>query len=158
MFAKVFLNAKEEKEIQQGFPWVFDNEISHLKYRSDEKNPASEWLNLPLKDAEVADGSLVEVFTKAGGFLGSGILNKKSKITVRLLGNDHADRISEDREKYFEKRVNAHDKDFANAREVRNYFEETVTNQANRLSSMEKVSDTDILEFRLEDLPKRELR
>ena len=107
MFAKVFLNAKEEKEIQQGFPWVFDNEISHLKYRSDEKNPASEWLNLPLKDAEVADGSLVEVFTKAGGFLGSGILNKKSKITVRLLGNDHADKISEGRDKYFEKRIEA---------------------------------------------------
>ena len=36
-FARVFLNAKEEKEIQTGFPWVFDNEISHVKYRKSEK-------------------------------------------------------------------------------------------------------------------------
>ncbi len=83
------------------------------------------------------------------------------RIFVRMC-NDNQYKLSEqvykEVEKYFEKRVNAHDKDFANAREVRNYFEETVTNQANRLSSMEKVSDTDILEFRLEDLPKRELR
>lgn len=107
MYAKVFLNAKEEREILQGFPWVFDNEISHFKYRADEKNPASEWVNAGLKDAAVSDGSLVEVCTKAGGFLGSGILNKKSKITVRLLGNEHADKISEDTEKYFEKKVEA---------------------------------------------------
>ena len=27
MTSKIFLKAKEEKEIKQGFPWVFDNEI-----------------------------------------------------------------------------------------------------------------------------------
>ena len=41
-FPRVFLNSKEEKEIQQGFPWAFDNEISHIKHRADEK---SEWKN-----------------------------------------------------------------------------------------------------------------
>ena len=41
-FPRVFLNKNEEKEIQQGYPWVFDNEISHLKHRADEK---SEWQN-----------------------------------------------------------------------------------------------------------------
>ena len=30
-FPRVFLNSREEKEINQGFPWVFDNEISHIK-------------------------------------------------------------------------------------------------------------------------------
>ena len=33
---RVFLNAKEEKEILQGFLWVFDNEISHVKYQKSE--------------------------------------------------------------------------------------------------------------------------
>ena len=35
--AKVFLKPNEEKEILQGFPWVFDNEILSVK-NHDEKN------------------------------------------------------------------------------------------------------------------------
>ena len=42
-FPRVFLNNKEEKEIQQGFPWVFDNEISHVKHRADKADEKSEW-------------------------------------------------------------------------------------------------------------------
>jgi len=99
---RVFLNSKEEREILQGFPWVFDNEISHLKYRETENG---EWKNASLKEAKVDDGSVVEVCTKAGGFLGTGIINKKSKITVRIIGNEHADVIYEDIEKYWEKKV-----------------------------------------------------
>lgn len=101
-FARVFLNSKEEREILQGFPWVFDNEISHLKYRETENG---EWKNASLKECSVADGSVVEVCTKAGGFLGTGIINKKSKITVRLIGNEHADVIYEDIDSYWQKKV-----------------------------------------------------
>ena len=102
MFAKVFLNAKEEREILQGFPWVFDNEISHFKHRADEK---SEWKNESLADCTVPDGSAVEVCTKAGGFLGTGILNKKSKISVRLISSEHADKVFEDISDFWEKRI-----------------------------------------------------
>lgn len=102
MFAKVFLNAKEEREILQGFPWVFDNEISHFKHRADEK---SEWKNESLADCTVPDGSAVEVCTKAGGFLGTGILNKKSKIAVRLISSEHADKVFEDISDFWEKRI-----------------------------------------------------
>lgn len=105
MAVKVFLNSKEEKEINQGFPWVFDNEISHLKHRADENDDKSEWVNESFKETSVADGSAVEVCTKAGGFLGTGILNKKSKIAIRLIGTDHADKIFENTEAYWEKRV-----------------------------------------------------
>ena len=101
-FPRVFLNSKEEKEIQQGFPWAFDNEISHIKHRADEK---SEWKNEPLKDCTVEDGAVVEVYTKAGGFLGTGIINKKSKITVRIIGSEHADVIMADTAAYYEKKV-----------------------------------------------------
>ena len=101
-FPRVFLNNKEEKEIQQGFPWVFDNEISHIKYRADEK---SEWKNESLKNCSVEDGSVIEVYTKAGGFLGTGVINKKSKITVRLIGNEHADVIINDAAAFYEKKI-----------------------------------------------------
>lgn len=92
-YPRLFLNAKEEKEIQQGFPWVFDNEISHFKHRADEK---SEWKNENLKECSIPDGTAVEVYTKAGGFLGTGILNKKSKITVRIISSEHGDQLFSD--------------------------------------------------------------
>lgn len=62
---KIFLNPKEEDRIQLGHPWVFDNEIG--RYQGDCNN-----------------GEVVEVYTKAGHFLGRGIINKNSKISVRL--------------------------------------------------------------------------
>ena len=104
-FPRVFLNNKEEKEIQQGFPWVFDNEISHIKYRADKADEKSEWKNEALRECTVEDGSTIEVYTKAGGFLGTGIINKKSKITVRIIGNEHADVIMADTAAFYEKKV-----------------------------------------------------
>ena len=101
-FTRVFLNPKEEKEILQGYPWVFDNEISYIKHRPNER---SEWKNEELKNCSVPDGSAVEVYTKAGGFLGTGIINTKSKITIRLIGNEHADKIFENVDLYWEKRI-----------------------------------------------------
>ncbi|MCQ2598095.1 MAG: class I SAM-dependent rRNA methyltransferase [Treponema sp.] len=99
---RVFLNAKEEKEILQGFLWVFDNEISHVKYQKTEDG---EWLNEPLKDCTVPDGTIVEVCNKAGGFLGTGVLNKKSKITIRLISSDHLDKVTEDIPSFIDKKI-----------------------------------------------------
>ena len=104
-FPRVFLKNKEEKELQQGFPWVFDNEISHIKYRADNADDKSEWKNEVLGECSVEDGATVEVYTKAGGFLGTGIINKKSKITVRIIGSEHADVIMADTSAYYEKKV-----------------------------------------------------
>ncbi len=105
-FPRVFLNKNEEKEVQQGFPWVFDNEISHLKYRNDDK---SEWKTQNLTECSVANGTVVEVYTKAGGFLGCGIINKNSKITVRIVSNDHADQLLKDTKQFwFNKIQNAY--------------------------------------------------
>ncbi|MBQ6056478.1 MAG: class I SAM-dependent rRNA methyltransferase [Treponema sp.] len=100
MFPRVFLKPKEEQEIQQGFPWVFDNEISTVKF--EEKSGVKQ---TSLEECKVEDGSVVEVFAHAGGFLGTGIINRKSKITVRLIGYEHADRVTEDTASYYEKKV-----------------------------------------------------
>ena len=101
-FPRIFLNKGEEKEILQGMPWVFDNEISYIKHRGSEKDA---WKNESFGECTVADGAAVEVYSKAGGFLGTGILNKKSKIAVRILGHENADVILADTAAYFEKRV-----------------------------------------------------
>ena len=104
-FPRVFLKSKEEKELQQGFPWVFDNEISHIKHRADLNDDTSEWVNEEPGKFSVEDGKAVEVYTKAGGFLGTGIINKKSKITVRIIGSEHADVIMADTAAFYEKKV-----------------------------------------------------
>ena len=101
-FIRIFLNSKEEREILQGFPWVYDNEISHVKYRKTERD---EWKVSPLGEAEIENGSGVEVFTKAGGFLGTGIVNKASKIAVRIISHEHADKVFEDIAKLWEQRI-----------------------------------------------------
>ncbi|MBP3709022.1 MAG: class I SAM-dependent rRNA methyltransferase [Treponema sp.] len=110
-YARIFLKAKEEREITQGFPWAFDNEISHAKYLASD---GSGWKTVPLAECAVADGSGIELFTKAGGFLGTGIINRKSKITVRLISREHADTVFENTKSFIEKRV----RDAVNIRRV----------------------------------------
>ncbi|MDY6396189.1 MAG: class I SAM-dependent rRNA methyltransferase [Treponema sp.] len=102
MYARVFLNKKEEAELKQGFPWVFDNEISHVKYDSPEGVKQTS-----LAECEVNDGSVVEVFANAGAFLGSGVINKKSKITVRMIGGEHADQIMADPQAFYDAKIQA---------------------------------------------------
>ncbi len=85
---RVFLNKKEDEEIKQGFPWVFDNEIAFLKEPRKDKNGIEHIDDIKLSDSTVSDGSLVEVISKNGLFLGYGIINKKSKITVRIMRRD----------------------------------------------------------------------
>ena len=54
--------------------------------------------------------------------------------------------------KYFEKRWQARDETFANAREVRNFFERVTAYQANRVASAGQLSDQALSELLLRDL------
>lgn len=100
MFSRVFLKKGEENELQQGFPWVFDNEIDFLKVM--QKSGVTKF---SLDTAPVKDGDVVEVYANAGGFLGTGIINRKSKITVRIIGKEYADKIMENPEAYYEQKI-----------------------------------------------------
>ncbi len=77
---KIFLKPAEEKQIRQGSPWVFDNEIGFVRYESGGKICTS-----LLDECAVPDGEVAEVYSKSGLFLGCGVVNRRSKITVRLL-------------------------------------------------------------------------
>ena len=58
---------------------------------------------------------------------------------------------------FFENRVNQHSAGFANGRDVRNYFEKALTNQANRLATMISVTDEDLMTITEEDVRPIEL-
>ena len=105
-FPRVFLKKNEEKEIKGGFLWAFDNELGRVK--CFEGNEWKECQFLPKESAAdfpIKDGELVELYANGGAFLGSGIFNRSSKITVRLLGSQKADQIDADRRAFILKRI-----------------------------------------------------
>ncbi|MBP5748921.1 MAG: class I SAM-dependent rRNA methyltransferase [Treponema sp.] len=101
-FSHVILKNKEDIEISQGFPWVYDNEIFSVKWLAEDGSGVK---TTTLAEAQVKAGSAVEVYSSKGTFLGTGIFNPSSKITVRLIGRDHADKIMADPAAYWDKAV-----------------------------------------------------
>ncbi len=65
-------------------------------------------------------------------------------------------KLDEAAEKYatefFEKRCMNKPENYANARDVRNFFEKGLVNQANRLARMDELSDEDLTTIKLEDI------
>ena len=58
---------------------------------------------------------------------------------------------------FFEERVKDAPAGFANGRDVRNYFEKALTNQANRLAGLETVTDEDLMTITEDDVKSIEL-
>jgi hypothetical protein len=59
---------------------------------------------------------------------------------------------------FFEDRYLKRTENFANGRDVRNFFEKTLINQANRLSKKTSITDEELLEIVLEDVTNIELK
>lgn len=53
---------------------------------------------------------------------------------------------------FFDNRYQHRDKNFANARDVRNFFEKAAMNQANRLAANLKITDTELASLILDDV------
>lgn len=53
---------------------------------------------------------------------------------------------------FFKNRYENRTENFANARDVRNFFEKTIANQANRLAKIPNINDKDLFEIVLEDV------
>ena len=81
--SKVFLNKKISQRISNGHPWIYSNEVHHIK-------------------GEVAPGDIVEVFTHDDKFIGKGYINPKSLIIIRLLTRDSKEEINE---QFFHRRI-----------------------------------------------------
>ena len=70
------VNARAERSLRAGHPWVYDNGVAALPERFE-------------------NGGAVDVFTEGGRWLGAGFINTRSRITVRLLTRNANDRIDD---------------------------------------------------------------
>jgi 23S rRNA (cytosine1962-C5)-methyltransferase len=66
---KAILHKKISQRVANGHPWIFSNEINKI-------------------EGEVKPGDIVEVVAADNKFIGSGYINPKSQITIRLLSRD----------------------------------------------------------------------
>ncbi|MFA7361449.1 MAG: class I SAM-dependent rRNA methyltransferase [Candidatus Kapaibacterium sp.] len=65
---KIYLKKNEERRLKIGHQWIFSNEIEKI-------------------DGEIIDGSVAEIFSDRGTFLGKGYYNKHSLIAYRHLSD-----------------------------------------------------------------------
>ncbi|MBQ2770863.1 MAG: class I SAM-dependent rRNA methyltransferase [Clostridia bacterium] len=74
-FPKATLTKKAETTIRFGHPWIYDSEV------------------VSLEDCE--NGSLVDLFSEKGSYLGTGLLSLNSKIRLRLLSQNANETFSD---------------------------------------------------------------
>jgi 23S rRNA (cytosine1962-C5)-methyltransferase len=74
---KIYLKPTEEIRIQEGHPWVFNNEIDRI-------------------DGDIKSGDIAYVYTNKKVFIGKGFLNTSSKIFVRILSRNSEELIDYD--------------------------------------------------------------
>jgi 23S rRNA (cytosine1962-C5)-methyltransferase len=74
---KVILNKKIGHRVLNGHPWVFGNEVNRV-------------------EGDAAPGSIVDVHTHDGKFLGRGYFNPQSQIQVRILTRNKNEEINEE--------------------------------------------------------------
>lgn len=74
---KVYLKRKISSRIANGHPWIFANEVEKT-------------------EGDIKGGEIVTVFTADKKFVGTGYINPKSQILVRLLTREKNDEINEE--------------------------------------------------------------
>src|SRR5436190_23802157 len=80
---KVYLAKKISRRVVEGHPWIFSNEVDRV-------------------EGEVKGGETVTVFTHDNKFIGTGYINPRSQIMVRLLTRNRNEVIDEE---FFYKRI-----------------------------------------------------
>lgn len=77
LFPKVYITPKGEKALRGGHPWVYFDEVLNI-------------------DGEYENGRLVDVYSQKSRFLGTGFINDKSKIRVRVISRNANDKFDHD--------------------------------------------------------------
>ena len=76
IYPKYTVTPKAEASVLRGHPWIYDEEILSA-------------------DGVAANGGLVDVLSRKGRYLGTGLLSEHSKIRVRLISRNANDRFDE---------------------------------------------------------------
>ena len=74
-FPKVIVTEKCRRRTADGHPWIYDNEITQAD--------------------EITDGSLADVISEKGRYIGTGFFNSNSKIRVRIISRNANDRFDD---------------------------------------------------------------
>ncbi len=85
-YPKATITPKGERALLSGHPWVYEAEVVSLEAGANAADAPA---------GEVPNGSIVDVFSRKGSYLGSGMLSANSKIRIRLItrnANDAFDR------------------------------------------------------------------
>ena len=93
-YARAYVTPKAEKACRAGHPWVYDAEIERIVApgeRDDELRLRPREPFAGIEERGVANGSLIDVLTRKGGYLGTGILSLNSKIRIRLVSTNAND-------------------------------------------------------------------
>lgn len=90
---KVFLRRKIAQRIENGHPWIFNNELDFSKTLDGKFKGAAD--AEALQAAGFEPGSIVDVFNAQEKFVGRGYCNPKSQIVVRLLTRNPKEQINE---------------------------------------------------------------
>lgn len=72
---KLILNPKEDRRVKRGHCWIFSNEIKSV-------------------DINAKPGDLVSVYSSDDRFIGCGLYNPNSLISIRIVSNTNTDRKS----------------------------------------------------------------
>ncbi len=80
------VSIKGEKSIKRGHPWVYDDE---LDFDVPELNEGVDYDSVP-------NGSLVDVISQKGSYLGTGFLSKNSKIRIRILSSNANEKFTDE--------------------------------------------------------------
>ena len=83
IYPKATITEKAERSLRGGHPWVYGEEITNI-------------------NAPYQNGDIVDVYSKKDRYLGSGFINDKSKITIRIISTNANDRFDE---VFFERRL-----------------------------------------------------
>ncbi len=73
-FPEAVVTKKAEASLKNGHPWVYNTEIKELSEGT-------------------LNGSIVDVFSEKGSYLGSGFLSEKSKIRIRIISRNANDKF-----------------------------------------------------------------
>ena len=71
-YPQAFITEKQEKRVRKGHPWIYADEITELH-------------------GNFEDGDLIDVFSPKGKYLGTGFINRHSKIRIRLISRNAND-------------------------------------------------------------------
>ena len=87
-----FITPKGERACRAGHPWVYDAEVERIVAPGDPKVAARDWREtIESGGITPENGALVDVLSRKGAYLGTGILSLSSKIRIRLLSTNAND-------------------------------------------------------------------